>query len=205
MLFAKQSRPCYWGKKDFRVLATIRAIFWCVCVGCSVVSSVILSLSGQHPIFPQNIMGVGPPNFEFPEVVFAPNRRDDFVSQTAYTRVHFFFNFRQPNPGIKKFSSSPPPSHPLFISGNPEIQLIADRLLAVPQYFSLLAFGYSEQSVPQIQFPPQKRSIRDLTGLKNGTTMTTVEQFYIEEEEIPPSPSKLTAKRSCDIGKSVGL
>ena len=114
MLFAKQSRPCYRGKKDFRVLATIQPgkrggkgrkllreegrsrgvvcsifghdcnfwffsgsllyksqnyvwfgpFFWCVCVGCSVVYLVILSLSGQHPIFSQKSIWVGPPNFE---------------------------------------------------------------------------------------------------------------------------------------------
>ena len=40
-------------------------VFSRVRVGCSLASLVILSLSGRHLIFPQNIMGVGPPNFEF--------------------------------------------------------------------------------------------------------------------------------------------
>ena len=39
-------------------------LFRRVRVVCSVASFVILSLGGQHPILSQNIMGVGPPNFE---------------------------------------------------------------------------------------------------------------------------------------------
>ena len=124
MLFTKQNRPCYRGKKDFWVLATIQPgkrggkgrkllreegrsrgvvcsifghdcnfwffsgsllyksqnyvwfgpFFWCVCVGCSVVYLVILSLSGQHPIFSQRIMGVGPPNIRVCFPVFQSSK-----------------------------------------------------------------------------------------------------------------------------------
>ena len=45
-----------------------------------------------------------------PGNLFFPGSRDDFVSQTAYTRVHFFFNFSLPNPEIKKFSPPHPPT-----------------------------------------------------------------------------------------------
>ena len=41
-----------------------RTAFWRVCVVCSAASFVVLSSSGQRPIFPQNSMEVGPPNFE---------------------------------------------------------------------------------------------------------------------------------------------
>ena len=46
----------------------------CVCVGCSVVSLVILSLSGQRPIFFQRIMGVGPPNIRVCFPVFQSSK-----------------------------------------------------------------------------------------------------------------------------------
>ena len=45
-----------------------------MCVGCSVVSLVILSLSGLHPIFPQRIMGVGPPTIRVCFPVFQSSK-----------------------------------------------------------------------------------------------------------------------------------
>ena len=58
--------------------------------------------------------------------------------------------------------------------------------------------------MPQIQFSFQKWPIHDLTGIKNGTTVTTVAQFDTDATEILSFQSKLTAKRSRDITKSVG-
>ena len=66
------------------------------------------------------------------QVVLIPYSRDDFGWYTECSRVNFF-KFVVDEIQKKKLAPLPPQ----FISGNPEIKLIADRLLGISEILSI--------------------------------------------------------------------
>ena len=69
-------------------------LLWRFCVVCSVASFVVLSSSGHHPLFSQNIMGVGPPNFEGYKTEKQPriNHRSRRTRRQKAHMLHFLHN-----------------------------------------------------------------------------------------------------------------